>query len=96
MLDFHNRTKILDHLRYKSNICKMQHLLNGPIVTAAEADELDLADHPRKRALHAKGLKPSHSDFLVVRVPGPLPQPILDESMYSSHHPLGVGRRYYS
>ncbi len=44
--------------------------------------------------LMGMGAKTQTSDNLVFRVPGPLIQPIMEIDRLSSHHPLGIGRRY--
>jgi hypothetical protein len=103
LLFMFNRVRVLEHLRYKSEVCRLNIISRGPIITRCEAEELDFSFRPSARLLAAKGYR-RHSAInpvsglkeLAFRVPGPLPRVAVSPSMVSSHHSLGYGRNYYA
>ena len=48
MVNHNNREALLNHLRYRSEICLTSLILKGPIVIDEEAAALEEADRPRK------------------------------------------------
>jgi hypothetical protein len=55
---FHSRVRLLNHIRYKSAVCRTNLILQGPVLTAEEASELDCQCRPGHRELASKGLRP--------------------------------------
>lgn len=95
MVQLHNRTRVLTHIKYRSTICRCTLLLQGPRITEDEADALAIADAPRKRKLYARGMRAHMAEEPAFRLPGPPIFPILEPGKANHHHVLGVGRQYY-
>ncbi len=95
MLYFHNRTRVLNHIEYRSNICRMNILLRGPCLSNDQARHLDMSQREANRALYAKGLRSRSAVDPVFRLSGPITHILIDPDNYSNHHSLGIGRRYY-
>ena len=97
MIEFWTRERILNHLRYKSQVCRQNLLLRGPLLSDCEADSLDrdeLVDSIRP--LSVQLLRRHHTLKPCFRLPGPLPHTIIDPATTSDHHSLGIGRQYRS
>ena len=92
---FHNRSRLLNHLKYRSHVCRLNVLLGGSLISAEEAREIAVELREGNRALYARGLRPYAATEQVFRLVGPLPPPIVDPDRQSTHHLLGVGRRHY-
>lgn len=98
----YNRVRVLEHVRYKSGVCRLNVINRGPVLTRLEADRLDEEFRPAARSLFARGFR-RHSAVnpdtgqkeFVFRVPGPLPRVVVPPSRSSHHHPLGYGRNHY-
>jgi hypothetical protein len=96
LLYFHNRVRLLNHLKYRSSVCRLNLVLQGPLLSSERARELDIACRAHRRELYAKGLRAHAALFPVVRLHGPLPPAVVLDHLASHHHLLGIGRRYYS
>ena len=92
LVNFHTRERCLNHVRYRSKVCKHNYLLRGPVLDEAEASLLDAADYAENRILYAKGLRRHQALCPSMRAFGPL-LPLLNERP-SKHHPLGFGHNY--
>ena len=57
LLYFHDRIRLLNHLKYRSTICKLNLLAVGPLISAKRADELDLDSRVLRRSRFAAGLR---------------------------------------
>ena len=92
---FWSRERLLNHLRYRSKICKYNVQLRGPMCNEATACEIDLSLLEANAALQRKGKRRHCTVEPAIRLVGPL-LPILlpDEVKSSSHHPLGMGHNY--
>ena len=96
MLYFHSRVRVLNHIKYRSFVCKANLLLAGPILLDADARALDVAQREQNRVLYASGLRAHAATLPVFRLQGPLPPSILPANITpSEHHLLGNGRRHY-
>ena len=93
LTQFWTRERCLNHVRYRSMICKNNLLLRGPSLSEAEAAACDEIDRADNRAFYARGLRACHVDLPPVRVLGPM-LPIVPLGRTSSHHPLGLGHNY--
>ena len=96
MLYFHNRVRLLNHLKYRSSVCRLNLTLAGPLITVDAARTLDVACRELRRELYAMGLRAHAARAPVFRLPGPLPPAVVFDDLSSRHHVLGIGRRHYS
>ena len=92
--EFGQRETCLNHVRYRSKVCRSNLLLRGPLLSCAEAQTLDEECHARNRALHSAGRRRHHVESPSFVLPGPLLPVLLAPGEYSAHHPLGRGHRY--
>ena len=90
----HSRELLLNHVRYRSNVCKNNSLLRGPVLTQCEADALDEECKGLNRTLYASGKRRHHVDASSYYLQGPLLPILVEAARYSRHHPLGIGHRY--
>eukprot|EP00973_Karenia_brevis_P046926 6510787-Karenia_brevis.AAC.1 len=88
------RERVVNHLRYRSSICRNHLLLHPFVLSPDQADALDAEEHARHKALQASGCRRHHVLRRCVRLPGPLLPVILAEDRESTHHPLGIGRNF--
>ena len=73
MKEFRQRENVLNHVRNGKTACRQQLLLGRPVLTAGEADALDVSLRDHNRALSRKGLRRHAKDAPCVRLSGPLP-----------------------
>jgi hypothetical protein len=92
--EFGQRETCLNHIRYRSIVCRSNLLLRGPMLSEVEACLLDDECRARNRALHAAGRRRHHVEAPSFYLPGPLLPIILAPGQYSAHHPLGRGHNY--
>jgi len=99
MLDFHTRTRVLNHLKYRSQMCLSNILIQGPCMSMDAARTLDIEEREFKRELYAKGLRAHTALIPVCRMCGPIPAP---DNFGSPHflttskcHVLGFGRNHH-
>ena len=81
-----------------SQICRLNLLLQGACMSAAEAAALDTSDRARKRQLYAQGPRThtaTESVFRLVQLIGALPYFSISDSGRSNHHVLGIGRNHF-
>ena len=90
---FHTRERVLNHVRYRSEICRHNLVLRNRMWTDAEVSEFDADDAESLTSTQASGKRRHHAEAPVIRLVGPL-LPILLQGNESNHHPLGVGHRY--
>ena len=94
LLDFHTRTRLLNHLKYRSKLCATTLLSSEvPLISRENADELDSKERDFHRALYARGQRRHKAKENVFRVPGPLLVNPL--APHNSSHPLGLGRNHF-
>ena len=94
---FHNRVRVLNHIKYRSSVCRLNLTLAGPLISEEQAEVLDEGCREQKRILYAKGLRAHSAAAPCFRLCGPLPLPlIVDGSKHSKNcHILGFGRNHY-
>ena len=63
MMYFHNRVRVLNHVKYRSSICRLNLKLAGPVITAEHADALDADCREFKR----KGMQKGYARTLPAR-----------------------------
>ncbi len=94
-LYFHNRVRVLNHLEYRSKVCRLSLLLQGPCISKDEAQSLDVDCREGKRKLYALGLRTHAATNPVFRLTGPIPLPPFFTGGYGNVHILGLGRNNY-
>ena len=92
--EFWTRERCLNHVRYRSQVCRFNSILRGPILDDVEADALDQKCLKHNRQLHASGRRRHAVDRPSIILQGPLLPIILMEGQASAHHSLGVGHRH--
>ena len=92
--EFWTRERVLNHIKYRSKVCRLNLHLRGPCLSEQEADALDFACASSNVDLYRQGRRRHHVSKPSIRLPGPLLAVVLPEDLLSEHHPLGVGRNY--
>ena len=95
MKEFHTRERHLNHLRYRSQICKLSLLLHPPLICEEEAVEADSVQCDVNCTLQKQGKRRHHAASPCVQLCGPLQYIPVDPSTASNHHPLGRGHNYF-
>ena len=90
---FHTRERVLNHIRYKFEICKRNFVMRDIKWTDAEIEEIDSNEAECHKKTQAIGKRRHQAEAPVIRLVGPL-QPILLQGNDSNHHPMGRGHRY--
>ena len=75
---FHNRIRVLNHLKYRSTVCRLNLTLLGPIIDTDRAYVLDSECRLIRNSLRRKGLRAHAATDPVFRLCGPLPCPLID------------------
>ena len=92
--EFWCRERIINHIRRGSKVCQNQLQIRGPIVTEAQADEMDKSQAASNVHLYKQGQRRHKAYNPVVQLQGPLLPIILFEGQESHHHSLGRGHNY--
>ena len=93
LVNFGTRERCINHVRYRSKVCKFNYLLRGPVMSEIDASLMDALDHEDNRKLYATGKRRHQALCPCVRAHGPL-RPLINERS-SSHHALGFGHNYH-
>ena len=91
---FWSRERLLNHIRYRSKICKHNLQMRGPICDNKFVNELDEADAETHVSNQFHGLRRHEVRDPVVQLQGPV-QPILNMSELQSSHRLGFGHNNF-
>ena len=87
---FHTRERVLNHVRYRSEVCRHSMVLRDFKWTQNEIDAMDALDCDLNEGAQKSGKRRHTADMSVVQLSGPL-EPILLLGSSSNHHALGVG-----
>jgi hypothetical protein len=93
LVNFISRERCLNHVRYRSKVCKVNTLLRGPWISQDQATQLDEQELESNRKLYAGGKRRHHVRLPCFRMQGPL-LPILN-SHHSDHSAMGYGHNYF-
>ncbi len=96
LLFFHTRVRALNHIKYRSSICRISLEQLGPSISRDAAVALDLEARPSNRKLYSLGLRAHAASDPVFRLSGPLRAPLFFSAAHGNVHILGNGRRHYS
>ena len=91
---FWSRERIINHIRYRSQVCRTNIMLHGPCLSVEEADILDRSENGANTGLQRKGRRRHHAELPAVRLQGPLQTVFSLPGCHSEHHPLGFGHNY--
>ena len=94
-MEFHTRDRLVAHLAYRSDVCRLNLLRLQQPLADDEVQALDVSARDEVRKLAAQGRRRCHAQLKCFRLCGPLTL-ILDASGATIHgiHPLGNGRRW--
>ena len=90
---FWSRERVVNHIRYRSLVCKANLFLLGPCLFVEDADKLDEIENGANLSLQKKGRRRHHADLPVIRLHGPL-RTVFAIGRESNHHALGRGHNY--
>ena len=91
---FWTRERVVNHVRYRSRVCKANLLLLGPCLSVEEADALDVSENGANLVLQRKGRRRHHAEQPVSRLQGPLRTVFSLPGCHSEYHALGKGHNY--
>jgi hypothetical protein len=94
LVQFWDRERVVNHIRYRSPICRLNLLLRGPLMDAAAADALDSKEHDKHKSLAHSGKRRHHARKACIQLIGPLQPIVLQPGTESNHHRMGVGHCY--
>ncbi len=86
---FHSRERLLNHLRYRSSVCKINLILAGDAISNQDADAIDEKLQPHYADLQRRGFRRYRGRRPAFRLPGPLPYAVIEPGTESAHHVLG-------
>ena len=92
---FWTRERLLNHVRYRSKICKHNLQLRGPVCDIETAEALDSADAETNADLYRKGLRRHNVDDPVVQLSGPVLPIVPIDCFVQSKHRLGNGHNRF-
>ena len=92
---FWTRERVINHIRYRSEVCRHEYAVDPPPLSCAEADELDLAESAANRDLSHRGSRRHKAVKPCIQMFGPLLPLRVGPAVNSRHHPLGRGQQYY-
>ena len=97
LVEFHTRDRLVAHLAYRSEICRLNVLRVQQPLSDDELKALDVAARGDVRVLVASGRRRCHAVHKCFRTCGPLPL-TLDPAdvVIAGAHPLGAGRKWHS
>ena len=92
---FWTRERVVNHIRYRSKVCREWHLKHEPYFSQEQADGFDSECMELNRSLQAVGCRRHKAAKPCVQLCGPLVPISVDVSASSRHHPLGRGHNYF-
>ena len=96
MRNFWSRERLINHIRYRSRICRHNIILRGFKCSEEEACVIDSQQYDIHIQLQKAGKRRHAAIEPVVRLAGPLlPVLLPDDIKPSKHHALGFGQNYF-
>ena len=87
--------RLLNHVRYRSKICKYNLKIRGPVCDSEQASLFSKECAESNTCLHRQGKRRHYKEDPVIQLVGPLlPVMLPPGSKESKHHPLGLGHNY--
>ena len=94
MKEFWSRERIMNHLKYKSAVCRLQLCTSPPCLSEEQAQVLDDAEKQSNISNSRLGRRRHHAVLPCVQLYGPLVPSLIFGCDGPTHHPLGAGRSY--
>ena len=91
LVEFWTRERVVNHVRYRSKVCRENLLVRPPELTPLQADHLDELEQESVRKMQSCGNRRHKADQPCAQAAGPLLPIVLDPDRVSAHHPLGKG-----
>ena len=91
MVEFWTRERVVNHVRYRSKVCRENLLVRPPELSPQQADHLDELEQESFRKMQSCGNRRHKAIEPCVQAAGPLLPIVLDPDRMSAHHPLGWG-----
>lgn len=92
--EFHTRERVLNHVKYRSAVCRANLILRGPLLAEAEAAAIDEAEKKSNRELACAGKRRHHACLPALQLQGPLAPIVPLSTAGCNNHPLGHGHSY--
>ena len=92
--EFHTRERALNHVRYRSAVCRANLLLRGPLILETELSCVEELEKLQNSALARAGKRRHHVCKPAVQLSGPLLPIVTVVEVRGNHHPLGIGHSY--
>ena len=91
LVEFWTRERVINHVRYRSKVCRENLLVRLPELSQQQADHLDEFEQETFRKMQACGNRRHKAIEPCIQASGPLLLIVLDPDRVSAHHPLGKG-----
>ena len=91
LVEFWTRERVINHVRYRSMVCRENLLIRPPELSPQQADRLDELEQENFRKMQSRGNRRHKVVEPCVQAAGPLLPIVLDPDNISAHHPLGRG-----
>ena len=85
----YNHSLVINHVRYRSQVCKTNTILGGPLISEQQADDIDKELQKQNRALRVSSHRRHSAKEPAFRLQGSLIKIVCPNP--SNHHILGVG-----
>ena len=92
--EFWTRERVINHVRYRSTVCRENLLVRPPELTQQQADDLDELERETYRKMQSCGNRRHKAVEPCVQAFGPLLPIVIDPERASAHHPLGWGHSH--
>ena len=94
LVEFWTRERVINHVRYRSKVCRENLLVRPPELTQQQADELDVLEQDTFRKMQSCGNRRHKAVKPCLQASGPLLPIVIDPERSSAHHPLGWGHSH--
>jgi hypothetical protein len=91
LVEFWTRERVVNHVRYRSYVCRENLLIRPPELSPQQADHLDELEQATCRKMQSSGNRRHKATEPCVQAAGPLLPIVLDPDKVAAHHPLGWG-----
>ena len=92
--EFRTRERCLNHVRYRSAVCRANLLLRGPLISESEASRIEESEKVHNASIARAGKRRHHVTEPAVQLSGPLLPVVSLTQVSGNHHPLGNGHSY--
>ena len=86
LIEFHTRERALNHIRYRSSVCRVNLMMKPPALSPEQANRFDADASGQITVLRQARHRRHAVDVPCFRLVGPLPPVVIDPDCSSSHH----------